>query len=68
MLTPSNVNFQQVPQFGELNPATADAPPMLGNVGKDLNVVKPTVFVVSQVACTSCAPWGSGGVALTFCF
>lgn len=41
MLVPLNVSCQQVPQFAELNPSTADAPPMLGKSGSEPKVVKP---------------------------
>ena len=41
MLVPLNVSCQQVPQFAELNPSTADAPPMLGKLGREPKVVKP---------------------------
>ena len=41
MLVPLKVNFQHVPQLAELKPSTAAAPPMLGKLGNDLNVVKP---------------------------
>lgn len=34
------VNAQHVPHPGELNPVTAEAPPMLGKLGKLPNVVK----------------------------
>ena len=38
---PLKLNCQHVPQLAELKPSTAAAPPMLGKVGKDPNVVKP---------------------------
>lgn len=43
MVVPLYVKLQQVPQFGEFQPATAWAPPMNGNFGREPNVVKPFV-------------------------
>jgi len=40
----TKVSFQQVPQPAELNPVTAGAPPMWGNLGREPKVVNPLVI------------------------
>lgn len=43
MVVPLNVKLQHVPHAVEFHPATAGAPPMNGNDGKDPKVVNPFV-------------------------
>lgn len=51
ILVPLNVSCQQEPQFCELNPPTADVPPMLGKLGREPKVVKP--YYVAQFSIAS---------------